>query len=94
MLHRLVTVDFVYIVWNKFVVACFTSHYLQWLLYGNGQHIVLSFEWEAFTWTNMLLPLPLSFLVYDLMYAPFHRFLHWTPVYPYVIGDAVTGVLC
>lgn len=82
LLQRLEERDYFYIIWNKFVTTCFLCHYVQWLMHG-GQHIVLDCSVSAMTWVNMLVPIPLSYLVYDLMYAPFHRLLHWQPLYPY-----------
>jgi hypothetical protein len=84
LLHRLVAIDHIYIWWNKFVTACFVIHYLQWMLHGGPQHVVVELSFASMTWTNMIAPLILSFLVYDAMYAPFHRFLHWQPIYPYI----------
>jgi sterol desaturase/sphingolipid hydroxylase (fatty acid hydroxylase superfamily) len=36
------------------------------------------------TLASVLLPVPLLFLAYDAMYSPFHYFLHWPGVYPYI----------
>jgi sterol desaturase/sphingolipid hydroxylase (fatty acid hydroxylase superfamily) len=83
-LHRLITRDYVYIWWNKFVTAGFVLHYAQWLLHGGPAHVVVDYTFASMTWVNMLAPIPLSFVVYDLMYAPFHRLLHWQPIYPYI----------
>ncbi len=86
-LHRLVTVDYAYMGWNKIVAAFFVSHYFQWLLHGPHKHVVVGndpLDFSGLTWFNLVIPVIANFFIYDLLYAPFHRFLHWTPIYPYI----------
>lgn len=33
---------------------------------------------------NTILPLPVFFIMYDSVYHPWHRFMHWKPLYPYI----------
>jgi hypothetical protein len=83
LLHHLEERDFIYIWWNKLVTAIFVVHYLQWLFHG-GQ--LIKTQLSEITLFNFLVPLPLNYLAYDMIYAPFHRLLHWEPLYPYDFG--------
>jgi len=77
LLHRHDMADYVCIFLNKIATVFFTITVLRDLYFSKATPGIA-------TLGNVLLPIPQLFLIYDAMYAPFHFFLHWTPVYPYI----------
>lgn len=75
-------IDWFYIWTNKLGTACFNYHTMQycWNAAGNG----IYWNLNEMTILNTIVALPLLFLVYDLPYSLFHRFLHARSVYGFV----------
>ena len=67
-----------YITFSKLMVPIFIYHLFRFAWFSTAV------EWENCTILNTLLPLPILFILYDMMYQPFHRLLHWPPLYPYI----------
>jgi sterol desaturase/sphingolipid hydroxylase (fatty acid hydroxylase superfamily) len=74
--HRRDCADFTCLALNKLATVAFLLHALR-DLHAHAPPPPPS----ALT---ALLPVPLLFLAYDAMYAPFHYLLHWAPLYPYI----------
>lgn len=72
--------DLTMITINKGITLMFIHHYIQctctssWITWG----------YESMTFTNTLLPLPFMYILYDSVYAVFHRILHLRSLYPWV----------
>ena len=82
-LHRRVAKDYVILAFNKSITAVFMVHLFRFM----SSYCVHGFD-DAMpvkaVLLQVLLPVPLQIVVYDFFYAPFHRFLHWPPIYPYI----------
>jgi nucleoside-diphosphate-sugar epimerase/sterol desaturase/sphingolipid hydroxylase (fatty acid hydroxylase superfamily) len=75
LVHRRDIYDFSFILINKLVTLPFVYHAYLYLR---------SSPLPPATALTVLAPVLPLFLAYDLLYAPFHYFLHWAPVYPYI----------
>ena len=74
--HRLDCADFACTALNKLATVAFLVHVLR-DLHAHAPPPPPSAR-------SALLPVPLLFLAYDAMYAPFHCLLHWAPLYPFI----------
>lgn len=72
--------DRAYITANKLMTALFTYHVIRYVWHAG------TVEWElrALSPMNSAVALAALYVVYDLGYYAFHRFLHLPDVYPYV----------
>eukprot|EP00461_Guttulinopsis_vulgaris_P000097 UN00097 len=75
-------IDFFYIWSNKIGTSIFNYHLFYYCYWYGGERIF--WRLEEMTIFNCIIAIPLLFIVYDLPYSLFHRFLHWKPVYGYV----------
>lgn len=75
-------IDFFYIWSNKIGTSIFNYHLFYYCYWTAGQRVF--WKLEEMTIFNCLLVIPLLFIIYDLPYSLFHRFLHWKPVYGFV----------
>ena len=69
-----------YITFSKMMVPVFMYHLFRFSWFSK------SVKWDMMhcSIVNTVLPVPLLFLLYDMIYQPFHRLLHWPPLYPYI----------
>ena len=78
-LHKRVTKDYVFLAFNKCITSVFMVHFIRHMA---SSECVQGLANASLL--NSIAPLPLMFVAYDFFYSPFHRFMHWKPVYPFV----------
>jgi sterol desaturase/sphingolipid hydroxylase (fatty acid hydroxylase superfamily) len=76
-LERFVNTDYAYIWFNKLLSCLFSYHVLQFCALSGKISLTL----DEFTILDVLICLPLCFIVYDLPYYLFHRALHLPSLY-------------
>ena len=74
------TKSIVFISFNRLTILPFFYHI--YCFCAGSENV--DFGTQSLNLSNTLLALCAMFLAYDSVYHPFHRLLHWKPLYPYV----------
>jgi sterol desaturase/sphingolipid hydroxylase (fatty acid hydroxylase superfamily) len=79
-LDDLAFIDVVYICFSKASIVPFTFCYLKFAYEKSN----IVWDMPQLSLLNGMLPIPVLFLVFDLVYTIFHWFLHIQAIYPYI----------
>jgi sterol desaturase/sphingolipid hydroxylase (fatty acid hydroxylase superfamily) len=79
-LDTLGTVDWAFICWNKFTTSVFTYHAIRYCWLSPS----IKWSLDDTTPLNTVVAFPALFVVYDLFYSLWHRFLHLRQFYKYI----------